>query len=72
MPHAKKFFFFKKGKILSFFKKGGQKIFLKSKGLQKLDTKHVPQAPKEDYQTKVQRTLLVSREMTRCFKFLTI
>ena len=50
---------FKKVKKLRFFKKSGFKgqkmIFLKKyfqnrKGLQKLGTKHMPHAPKEDFQ----------------------
>ena len=52
---------FKKVKNFSFFKKGGyggqkiiflEKYFQNQKGLKKLDTNHVPHAPKEDFQKK--------------------
>ena len=58
MPPKKIFFKFK---ILSTLKKGGlrhskmkilKKYFQNRKGLKKLDTKHVPHAPKEDFQEK--------------------
>ena len=52
---------FKKVKNFSFFKKGGlraskndffEKYFQNRKGLQKLDTKHVPHVHKENFQKK--------------------